>query len=130
MALLGLILLSYWALALRGHEPPQRAVAFLPILPLLSSVTWEHHLLILLPLVWTVIVELDRRRWPLNESLVTAALIAGFSALSRWHPGPPPLSPSFRAAQTADPLVLLSANALLLSTLALFLLSPWLLRAR
>lgn len=130
MALLAVLLLAFWALALRGHDPLQRAVAFLPVLPLLSSVTWEHHLVLLLPLIWVVVVELARRGWPLGESLAMAALLAGFDALARWHPGPAPLTPSFRGAQTADPLVLLSANALVLATLALFLLSPWLLRAR
>ena len=124
------LLLTFWARSLRGHDPLQRAVAFLPILPLLSSVTWEHHLILLLPLVWMVIFELARRGWPPAECGAMIALMAGFDVLARWHPGPAPLSSFFRAAQTADPLVLLSANSLVLATLALFLLSPWLLRAR
>src|SRR5437588_310983 len=102
----------------------------LAALPLLSSVTWEPHLIRRLPLVWMVIFELARRGWPPAECGAMIAVMAGFDVLARWHPGPAPLSSSFRAAQTSDPLILLSANSLVLATLALFLLSPWLLRAR
>src|SRR5437660_1556577 len=120
LAVIGVVLVA------RGRD----GGALLPILPLLSSVTWEHHLILLLPLVWMVIFELARRGWPPAECGAMIALMAGFDVLARWHPGPAPLSSFFRAAQTADPLVLLSANSLVLATLALFLLSPWLLRTR
>lgn len=130
MVVLGILLLAFWAVTLRGHDPLLRAVAFLPLLPLLSSVTWEHHLIVVLPLCWLVVVELARRRWPLLESGVMVALLCGFDVLARWRPGPALLTAGYRSAQTADPLVLLTANGLLLATLALFLLSPWLLRAR
>jgi alpha-1,2-mannosyltransferase len=126
----GLLLLAFWAVTMRRHDPLARALAFLALLPLLSSVTWEHHLIALLPLCWMVIVELARRGWPPAATAIMAALLIGFDLLARWRPGPTPFTPAFRAAQTGDPLVLLTANSLFLATLAFFLLSPWLLRTR
>ncbi|HYM49772.1 MAG TPA: glycosyltransferase family 87 protein [Candidatus Limnocylindrales bacterium] len=126
----GIGLVGYWAITLRGHDPLTRALTFLPLLPLLSSVTWEHHLIVILPLCWLVIVELARRGWPRPQTAVFVALLGAVDLVARWRPGPGPLAPGFRAAQTGDPLVLLCANSLFLATLAFLLLSPWLLRAR
>jgi hypothetical protein len=53
-----------------------------------------------------------------------------FSVLSRWPAGPAFGQPGFRAAQTMDPVVFLTANSLFFATLILFLSAPWLLRSR
>jgi hypothetical protein len=65
-----------------------------------------------------------------SRTVGIAAILAGFSVLARWSPGPAFNQPGFKVAQTGDPLVFITANALLLSTLLLFLLTPWLLRSR
>jgi alpha-1,2-mannosyltransferase len=107
-----------------------RAAAFLPLLPLLSSVTWPHHLVILLPVIWFAFVALAQRGWPAPETVALCALLLIFSVVSRVPVGPTFGQPGFRAAQTADPAVLVISNALFFGTLALFLLAPWLLRSR
>ncbi len=106
-----------------------RGLSFLPLLPLLSAVTWPHHLVLLLPLLWLCTTHLARRGWPLRESIVLLLVALLLSAVPHWHGGPAPGSTAFRIAQTEDPFVLLSANSLFLGTLVLFLTSPWLLRA-
>src|SRR5713101_258415 len=39
---------AFWFWRMHRQPPLSRAVAFIPLLPLLSSVTWPHHLVILL----------------------------------------------------------------------------------
>jgi alpha-1,2-mannosyltransferase len=116
----------------RMHEQPavERAVAFLPLLPLLSSVTWPHHLVILLPVFWIGAIALAARDWPVAPTVGVAGLLVIFSVVARWPVGPAFGQPGFRAAQTSDPLVFLVANALFFGTLILFGLAPWLLRSR
>ena len=130
LALVGLALVAYWLVATRQDDRAVRAWAFLPLLPLLSSVTWPHHLVILLPVLWFGLIAIAGAGWPRAPSAVIAALLVGFSVLARWSPGPPFGQAGFKAAQTGDALVVLTANAMLLSTLALLLLTPWLLRSR
>lgn len=125
-----LALLGWWAFSTRRLDPTAAAFSFLPLLPLLSSVTWEHHLVVLLPLIWLSVVRLAGRGWPVQATALLAAGVVCLSVLSRWHPGPPFGSPTFRAAQTGDPLTVLTANALFGGTLILFLGSQWLLRSR
>lgn len=127
----GVALLAWWVRSNRGQDDAlRRALTFLPLLALLSSVTWAHHLVLLLPLIWLGIAALARRRWPLAQTAVLVGILGCFDLLSRWQPGPGFKQPGFQAAQTADPLVLISANALFLGTLLLFLCAPWLLRSR
>jgi alpha-1,2-mannosyltransferase len=121
-------LLAYWFLTSRRHPLLARAAAFIPLLPLLSAVTWPHHLVIVLPLLWVAVLGLAARGWPAVPTLGLATLLVCFS-IPRWPVGPGFGQPGFRAAQTADPLVFLSANALFFATLLLFLSAPWLLRA-
>ncbi len=125
-----LALLSWWAFNTRRLDPTAAAFSFLPLLPLLSSVTWEHHLVVLLPLIWLTVLRLAGRGWPVPATALLAAEVVCLSVLSRWHPGPGFGSPTFRAAQTGDPLTILTANALFGGTLILFLGSQWLLRSR
>jgi len=113
-----------------GQPGLLRAAAFLPILPLASSVTWPHHLVILLPVIWFSFIALAERGWPARSTLVLCALLLVFSVASRLPVGPAFGQPGFRAAQTTDPAIFLLANALFLATLALFFFAPWLLRAR
>ncbi|MDQ6712303.1 MAG: DUF2029 domain-containing protein [Candidatus Dormibacteraeota bacterium] len=116
----------------RTHRQPAiaRAAAFLPLLPLASSVTWPHHLVILLPVIWFGVIAIADRGWPLPSTIAVAALLLVFSVVARWPVGPAFNQPGFRAAQTADPAVFVVANAFFFGTLALFLLAPWLLRSR
>jgi alpha-1,2-mannosyltransferase len=125
----GLALLGWWAFTARQFDPSAAAFAFLPLLPLLSSVTWEHHLVVLLPVIWLSVVRLAGRGWPIPATALLAASVACLSVLPRWHPGPAFGSAAFRAAQTGDPLTVLTANALFGGTLILFLGSRWLLRS-
>lgn len=130
LAIAALALVGFWLIATRRDDPAVRAWSFLPLLPLVSSVTWPHHLVIVLPVLWFAVIALANAHWPLAPSAATAALLAGFNVLARWSPGPVFGEAGFKAAQTTDVLVLLTANALLLSTFALFVLAPWLLRSR
>lgn len=105
-----------------------RAAAFLPLLPLASSVTWPHHLVILLPAIWLGFIAIAHRGWPIARTVVLCALLVVFDVLARWPAGPAFGQPGFRAAQTADPVVFLVANSLFFGTIALFFSAPWLLR--
>src|SRR5260370_12464756 len=71
----GMVLIAFWFWRTR-HEPAlARAMAFIPLLPLLSSVTWPHHLVILLPVIWVVAIALAERDWPLSPTVGTAGLL-------------------------------------------------------
>ena len=118
------------AWVMRTTDGLTRAAAFLPLLPLASSVTWPHHLVILLPVIWLGFMAIAQRGWPLRPALVLGALLVVFDVVSRWPVGPAYGAPGFRAAQTLDPVLFLVANAMLFGTLALFLVAPWLLRSR
>jgi len=127
----GAILLgAFWFWRMRRRAPMLRAVAFLPLLPLLSTVTWPHHLVILLPVFWMGAVALAERDWPVAPTVGAVGLLAIFSVVDRWSVGPAFGQPGFRAAQTGDGLVFLLANALFFGTLILFGFAPWLLRSR
>ncbi len=126
----GLALVGWWAFSRQGLDAAATAFSFLPLLALLSSVTWEHHLVVLLPLIWLSVARLAGRGWPLPATALLGAAVVCLSVLPRWHPGPPFGSPTFRAAQTGDPLIVLTGNALFCGTLMLFLGSRWLLRSR
>ena len=130
VALVSLVLVAFWLIRRRGLSDLDRAFSALPLLPLLSAVTWEHHLVMLLPLLWLLVDRLQRLGWPRMETVTLGVLVAGFSVVARWHVGPAFAAPGFRQAQTGDPLVLLTVNSLFLTTLALFLVCPWLLRPR
>ncbi|MFY9615993.1 MAG: glycosyltransferase family 87 protein [Candidatus Dormiibacterota bacterium] len=127
----GAVLLSgLWFVRTRNQPALVRAVAFIPLLPLLSTVTWPHHLVILLPVFWIGAIALAERDWPVAPTIVAAGLLLTFSVVTRWTVGPAFGQMGFRAAQTTDVMVFLVANAFFLGTLILFLLAPWLLRAR
>ena len=125
-----LLLGGLWLWRGRRGSPLQRALTFLPLLPLLSAVTWSHHLVLLLPVLWVAIISSARRGWPAGETAALAAVTVTMSLVARWSFGPAFGHPGFRAAQTMDPAVFLVANSLVLGTLGLFLLAPWLLRFR
>jgi alpha-1,2-mannosyltransferase len=125
-----LALLGWWAFSSWRLDPTAAAFSFLPLLPLLSSVTWEHHLVVLLPLIWLSVARLAGRGWPVPATALLAAGVLCVSVLSRWHPGPAFGSAAFWGAQTGDPLTVLTANALFGGTLILFLGSRWLLPSR
>ena len=105
-------------------------VWLIPLLPLLSSVTWPHHLVILLPVIWMGAIALAERDWPVVPTIGLAGLLVIFSVVARWPVGPAFGQVGFRGAQTTDPMVFVVANAFFLGTLILFLFSPWLLRSR
>ncbi len=126
----GLLLGVFWFWRMRHGPPLSRALAFLPLLPLLSAVTWPHHLVILLPVLWMGAIALAERDWPVAPTAGAAGLLLIFSVVDRWSVGPAFGQPGFRAAQTGDALVFLIANALFFGTLILFLFAPWLLRSR
>lgn len=130
LAIAGAALALFWFVSTRRGDLATRAWSFLPLVPLLSSVTWPHHLVIVLPVVWFALIGIANAHWPLPPTLSIAGVLAGFSVLARWSPGPAFGHAGFKAAQTGDTLVFFTANAILLSTLALFLLTPWLLRSR
>ena len=130
VATCAVLLVAYWFWSTRDAEAGHRAAAFLPLVPLLSTVTWPHHLVILLPVIWVGIAASASHNWAPLRTVVMIGLLAMFSVLPRWSAGPAFGQAGFRASQTGDPLVFLSANGLFLATLVLFLLTPWLLRAR
>jgi alpha-1,2-mannosyltransferase len=124
------ILISWWWWQTRRHSAPSRAVAFIPLVPLVSSVTWTHHLVIVLPLIWFSLVALGQREWPPLPTAALAGVLLLFSIVSRLPAGPAFGQTGFRAAQTMDPVVFLAANTFFFATLILFLSAPWLLRSR
>jgi len=125
-----LAFIGLWVVRTRRQPAMLRAAAFLPLVPLASSVTWPHHLVLLLPVIWFGLIAIAGRGWPLPSTIAIGLLLLLFSVVARWPVGPAFNQPGFRAAQTADPAVFLVANALCLGTLTLFLLAPWLLRSR
>ena len=126
----GIVLASWWFWRTRRHPALARGAAFLPLIPLLSSVTWPHHLVILLPVIWVSAIALGERDWPVIPTIALAGVLVVFSVLSRYPAGPGFGQAGFRSAQTHDPVVFVVSNALLFGTLLLFLTAPWLLRSR
>jgi alpha-1,2-mannosyltransferase len=124
------LLIAWWWWQTRDQPAPARAAAFIPLIPLLSSVTWTHHLVIVLPLIWLSAIALGQRDWPALPTAVISAVLLLYSVVSRWPVGPAFGHAGFRAAQTMDPVVFLAANSLFFATLILFLCAPWLLRSR
>lgn len=124
------MLIATWYWRTSDHPSLARAGAFLPLLPLLSSVTWPHHLVILLPVIWLAATALAERGWPVAPTATLAGILLIFSVVSRWPVGPGFSRPGFRLAQTHDPIVFVIANSLFLATLILFIAGPWLLRSR
>ena len=123
-------LIGTWYVRTRDLAALARAAGFLPLLPLLSSVTWPHHLVVLLPVIWLAAIALAERHWPTAPTGVLAGVLVICSVVSRFSPGPGFNHPGFRQAQTQDPIVLLIANSLFIATLILFIAGPWLLRSR
>ncbi len=130
LAAAAIVLTAFWFWRTRHQSALARAIAFIPLLPLLSTVTWPHHLVILLPVVWIAAVALAQRDWPVAPTIGLAGVLVIFSVVARWPVGPAFGQPGFRTAQTSDPLVFLVANAFFLGTLILFVFCPWLLRSR
>ena len=130
IALLSVGLIAWWFAQTRRDSPMVRAAAFIPLVPLLSAVTWSHHLVILLPMIWFSLIAIGGRDWPLGPTLLLAGVLVVLSVVARWPVGPGFNAPGFKLAQTADPVVFLVANSLFFGTLILFLAAPWLLRSR
>jgi alpha-1,2-mannosyltransferase len=130
VAALAIAAIGWWWLATRGRPALVRAAAFLPLLPLLSSVSWPHHLVILLPVIWLTVIALANRDWPVAPAALLVGVLFVIDVASRWPVGPAFNQPGFRVAQTTDAGVFLIANALFLATLGLFFAGPWLLRFR
>ena len=126
----GILLIGVWFWRTRRQAALARCAAFLPLIPLLSSVTWPHHLVILLPVIWLSTIALAQRDWPVLPTAALAGLLFVFSVLSRYPAGPGFGLAGFREAQTHDPIVFVASNALFFGTLILFLSAPWLLRSR
>jgi hypothetical protein len=125
-----ILLIAFWFWRAADLPALARAVAFLPLLPLLSSVTWPHHLVILLPVIWIGAIALAERHWPPVPTAGLAGLLVIFSVVARWSVGPAFGQVGFRSAQTGDAMVIVTANAFFLGTVILFLFAPWLLRSR
>lgn len=130
IALVMALLLGYWLWRTADASPSLRVLAFLPLIPLASAVTWPHHLVILLPAIWAGFAAIAERGWPRVPTATLVAVLLGFDLLTRLPASPAYGTSGFRLAQTQDPLVVLTANAMLLATLTLFLAAPWLLRSR
>lgn len=124
------ILIGWWWWRTREQTALVRGAAFIPLIPLLSSVTWTHHLVIVLPVIWFGMIALAERGWPPRWTAALSAILLLFSIASRLPVGPAFGQTGFRAAQTMDPMVFLGANTLFFTTLVLFLSAPWLLRSR
>ncbi len=123
-------LCAWWVWQGRRDRALAGAMAFLPLLPLISTVTWSHHLVILLPVIWVSIISVARRNWPFRPTLTLAAIALLMSLLARWPVEPVFGQPGFRAAQTMDPVVFIVVNSLSIGTVLLFITAPWLLRSR
>lgn len=130
IALLTVGLIAWWFAQTRSDSPMVRAAAFIPLMPLLSTVTWSHHLVILLPVIWFSLMAIAGRDWPLGPTLLLAGVLVVLSVVARWPVGPGFNASGFKLAQTIDPVVFLVANSLFFGTLILFLAAPWLLRSR
>jgi alpha-1,2-mannosyltransferase len=124
------ILTLWWWWHTRRQTAHVRGAAFIPLIPLLSSVTWTHHLVIVLPVTWLSVIALAEREWPPLPTVALAGILLLFSVVSRLPAGPAFGQTGFRSAQTMDPVVFLAANTLFFATLILFLSAPWLLRSR
>ena len=125
-----LSLFAWWLWQGRRDRGLAGAMAFLPLLPLISTVTWSHHLVILLPVIWVSIISVARRNWPFRPTVTLAAIALLMSLLARWPIGPVFGQPGFRASQTMDPMVFIVVNSLSIGTILLFITAPWLLRSR
>ena len=130
VVLLAIGLIGIWFWRTREQTALIRVAAFLPLAPLLSSVSWPHHLVILLPVIWLSVIAIATREWPIVPTVVLAGLLLLFDVASRVSVGPPFKDPGFRLAQTTDPIVFAAANVLFFATLTLFFAGPWLLRSR
>jgi len=129
-AAVGVLLVGGWFWRTQHHSGLARCAAFIPLIPLLSSVTWPHHLVILLPVIWLGAIALAEREWPIIPTVALAGLLFVFSVLSRYPAGPAFGQAGFRDAQTHDPIVFVASNAMFFGTLMVFLAAPWLLRSR
>ena len=58
------VLVGWWWWQTRRQTAQIGGAAFIPLVPLLSSVTWTHHLVIVLPLIWFSFIALAERDWP------------------------------------------------------------------
>lgn len=130
VAIIAGLLLAWWIWRTGDGSATGRALAFLPLLPLLSALTWPHHLVIVLPVIWAGFIALSIRQWPAAPTATLIAIVLGFDVLPRLPVVPAFGEAGFRAAQTGNLAVVLIANAMLFSTIALFLAAPWLLRSR
>jgi alpha-1,2-mannosyltransferase len=122
-------LIGWWSWQTRHQLAPSRAAAFIPLIPLLSSVTWTHHLVIVLPVIWLSVIALAQREWPRWPTAGLAGVLLLYSVVARLPAGPAFGQAGFRSAQTMDPVVFIVANTFFFATLLLFLSAPWLLRA-
>ena len=119
--------LAFWVWTRRGEpEPLARGFVFLPLLPLVSTVSWEHHLVILLPLVWLIVAVLAERGWPLRETALAGLAIVTLLAIPHLPFGPPYATDFARAAHTHNPLLIAGANRLFVGSVLLLIVSPWL----
>lgn len=118
---------AWWWSSRLVSEPMMRGVSFLPLLPLVSAVSWEHHLVILLPLVWLIVTVVGNRGWRLRETAIAGLAMVPLLAIPHLPIGPPYATDFARAAHTSNPLLLMGANRLFLGTVLLLLVSPWLL---
>ena len=123
---LGALGVWFW-MARRLGDPLMRALSFLPVIPLVSALSWEHHLVILLPLVWSIVAVLSSRGWPLGATAAASGAILALLAIPHLPIGPPYATDFARAAHTTNPLWLAGANRLFIGTALLLVVSPWLL---
>jgi alpha-1,2-mannosyltransferase len=137
IVLIGMAMIAYWFWRTLQQPALVRAAAFIPLLTLLSAVTWPHHLVILLPVIWFGAIAIAGRgaggrklSWPVGATLALAGVLLIFDIASRLPVGPNFGDPGFGMAQTGDALVFMSANALFFGQVILFFLTPWLLRSR
>lgn len=109
-------------------EPLARAATFLPLLPMVSPVTWAHHLVILLPLVWLSLAAAAARSWPIRELLMLGAIGLFLSLIPAWDLGALVSAAQARAIHSFDLGALVLANSSFIGTIILFMAGPWLLR--